>query len=70
VTYRIETTKAFDKHLARLPVSVQTRILERVRRVAENPYAPDPNLTKLQGREGYRLRVGDYRVVYALYSVF
>ena len=31
-----------------------------------NPYAPNNNLTKLQRRSGYRLRVGDWRVVYEL----
>lgn len=31
-----------------------------------NPYAPNNNLTKLQGRSGYRLRVGDWRIIYQL----
>jgi len=32
--------------------------------VAADPFASIPNATKLQGRPGYRLRVGDWRVIY------
>jgi mRNA interferase RelE/StbE len=56
----------FDKNLAKLPVNWQKRIVEKVLQVAANPYAPNNNLTKLQGIDGYRLRVGDWRVIYEL----
>ena len=29
--------------------------MEKIKEVAVNPYAPNNNLKKLQGREGYRL---------------
>lgn len=64
--YKVFTTKSFDKALAKIPVNWQKRILSKVREVAVNPYASNHNLTKLQGREGYRLRVGDWRVIYEL----
>jgi len=64
--YRVVTTKSFDKALARLPLNWQKRIVAKVREVAADPYAPNNNLTKLQGRDGYRLRVGDWRVIYEL----
>lgn len=64
--YRVDTTKSFDKALARLPLNWQKRIVAKVREVAADPYAPNNNLTKLQGRDGYRLRVGDWRVIYEL----
>ena len=60
------TTKSFDKALARLPVNWQERIVAKIREVAADPYAPNNNLTKLQGRNGFRLRVGDWRVIYEL----
>jgi mRNA interferase RelE/StbE len=62
--YRVVTTKSFDKALAKLPVNGQRRIVAKIREVAANPYAPNNNLSKLQGRDGYRLRVGDWRVIY------
>jgi mRNA interferase RelE/StbE len=64
--YRVATTKSFDKALMKLPANWQKRILAKIKEVAVDPYAPNNNLTKLQGREGYRLRVGDCRVIYEL----
>jgi mRNA interferase RelE/StbE len=66
--YRVTTTNSFDKALARLPVSWQKRIVAKIREVALNPYARNNNLTKLQGRDGYRLRVGGWRVIYELHD--
>jgi mRNA interferase RelE/StbE len=64
--YRVVTTKSFDKALARLPLNWQKRIVMKIKEVAADPYASNNNLTKLQGRDGYRLRVGDWRVIYEL----
>jgi mRNA interferase RelE/StbE len=64
--YRVVTTKSFGKALARLPLNWQKRIVSKIKEVAVDPYAPDNNLTKLHGRDGYRLRVGDWRVIYEL----
>jgi mRNA interferase RelE/StbE len=40
-------------------------IRKKVREVADDPAAAR-NVKKLTGRDGYRLRVGDWRVVYEL----
>jgi mRNA interferase RelE/StbE len=64
--YRVVTTKSFVKTLARLPLNWQKRIVAKIKEIAVDPYAPNNNLTKLQGRDGYRLRVGDWRVIYEL----
>ena len=64
--YRVVTTKSFDKAMAKLPVNWQKRIVAKIREVAANPYGPNNNLTRLQGRNGYRLRVGGWRVIYEL----
>jgi len=66
--YTVVTTKSFDKALAKLPANWQKRIVAKINEVAVNPYAPNNNLTKLQGRDGYRLRVGDWRVIYELHD--
>ena len=44
----------------------QKRIVKKLQAVAAHPYGAHQNVTKLQGRDGYRLRVGDWRVIYAL----
>ena len=66
MAYHVHTTRKFDRKFRTLPVKLQKRVSERIKRIAQSPYASNPNVTKLQGREGYRLRIGDWRVLYAL----
>jgi mRNA interferase RelE/StbE len=62
--YRILFTKSADKALLKMPRDVARRIRERLDHLAEDPYAHHPNVARLQSRPGYRLRVGDWRVIY------
>jgi mRNA interferase RelE/StbE len=64
--YKVVTAKSFAKALSRLPVNGQKRIVEKIKEIAADPYARHNNVTKLQGRDGYRLRIGDWRVIYEL----
>jgi mRNA interferase RelE/StbE len=66
--YKIVTTKSFAKALSRLPVNWQKRIVAKIKEVADDPYGKHNNVTKLQGRDGYRLRIGDWRVIYEVYD--
>jgi mRNA interferase RelE/StbE len=43
---------------------MRRNVTERIRALAENPRPP--GCTKLTGSEGYRIRCGDYRVVYSI----
>lgn len=47
-----------------MPRETARLIRDKLRLLAEDPHAPNHNATKLQGRAGYRLRVGDWRVIY------
>ena len=62
--YKINFTKQSYKFLRRIPPDVVTRIRDRLDQIAKDPYAQYANVTKLQNRSGYRLRVGDWRVIY------
>ena len=64
--YRILFTKSADKALRQVPRDVARRIRERLDHIAVDPYVNHPNVTKLQNRPGYRLRVGDWRVIYEI----
>jgi mRNA interferase RelE/StbE len=66
--YTVVTTKSFARALSRLPANWQKRIVAKIKEVAVNPYAKHNNVTKLQGRDGYRLRIGDWRVIYELHD--
>ena len=55
------------KELSRLPNAIQARVLDGVRLLAANPWSPLLPIRKMAGggrRDLFRLRVGDYRVVY------
>lgn len=47
-----------------MPKDVVSRIRDRLDQISEDPYVQIPNVTKLQNRIGYRLRVGNWRVIY------
>ena len=64
--YRVVTTKLFDKKLSKLPVNWQRRIVAKIEEVAADPYGSHNNVKKFHGRAGYRLRIGDWRVIYEL----
>lgn len=49
-----------------MPRDIAQRIRNRLDRIAADPYANHPNVTKLQNRPGYRLRVGDWRIIYEI----
>lgn len=66
--YTVVTTKSFNKAIAKLPGNWQKRIVAKIKEIALNPYAPNNNLTRLQGRDAYRLRVGDWRVLCELHD--
>jgi len=53
------------KALRRIPVNEANRIREKINQYAATPAALARSVVKLQGREGYRLRVGDWRVIFA-----
>ena len=49
----------------KLPKSLQRRIIAKAEALAEDPRPP--GVEKLKGEEGlYRVRVGDYRIVYRI----
>ncbi len=50
--------------LEKLPDAVYQRVVEAIQNLAENPRPA--GCKKLKGRLGYRIRTGDYRVVYEI----
>jgi len=57
-------TPAAEKQLDRLDPDLRDRIIRRVDAISEN--MRDPGIRKLHGGEGYRLRLGDYRVIFQI----
>lgn len=55
-------SRDFDADVFKLPTDVQARIEARIDRLAMT--IDRFSHTRLKGMESYRLRVGDYRVIY------
>jgi mRNA interferase RelE/StbE len=64
MAYVIFLKKSAEKELDRLPAKIHDRVMEHLIAPKENPRPFGAR--KLRGREGYRIRVGDYRVLYAI----
>jgi mRNA interferase RelE/StbE len=63
--YTVEMLPAADKDLDRLPAHVLRRIGRRLDGLMENPRPS--GVESITGRAGYyRVRVGDYRIVYSV----
>ena len=69
--YRIEVSPAADRDLSKLKGRITRQDLERLR-TAVNSLAEEPRpdgVRKIKGEDkAYRIRVGDYRVVYEIYD--
>ena len=63
--YKVEYTAAARKQLKKLPRDILPRIIHGIEQLPENP-RPE-GVKKLSGyKDYYRLRVGDYRIVYSI----
>lgn len=58
-------SKVALKTLRRIPVNDVKRIRLKIEQYALDPISLVQNVVKLQNREGYRLRIGDWRVIFA-----
>ena len=65
--YQIEWKSSEVREVGRLDRQIIARILGEVESLASNPFPP--GVRKLRGSERtYRVRVGDYRVIYEVFQ--
>ena len=50
--------------MASLPFKIKSRIVDKLHELKENPDNPTLDVDRLKGESGYRLRVGQYRIIY------
>ena len=65
--YSLEYSKQAVRALIRMPATTAATIRAKLLELAQDPPATR-NVKKLTGQPGYRLRVGDWRVLYLLDS--
>jgi len=62
--YKITIKKSAAKELEEIPKGDLRKIVKRIQSLARNPRLPGSQ--KLSGQEQYRVRQGDYRIVYSI----
>lgn len=64
MSYRVLIERRAQRALDNLPATIRQRLEAAIARLAD---APRPSgCLKLQGEEAWRIRVGDYRVIYEI----
>lgn len=64
-TYRVLLERGVEKDLARLSSEIHARVIAGIQALAANPRPP--GCRKLVGgKSDWRIRVGDYRVIYEI----
>ena len=66
MSFRIIVPNSVRKQLEALPSDVEDRLLQSLVELSDEPL-PRGSL-KLQGRDGWRIRIGDYRIIYEIHT--
>ena len=61
--YAIEYTREAAKTLVKLPRTLRTLVTKKIEGLARDPFGA-ANVKIIVGQPGFRLRVGDWRVIY------
>ena len=63
--HKITLSKQADKILRKMPKNLALKIAKKIKLLSLNPHGMR-NVKKLTNHPGYRLRIGDWRVVYTV----
>jgi len=64
VRYKIQIKPSAKKELFKLPKKELRKVVDKIRSLSLNPRPP--GCEKLSGEEKYRIRQGNYRIVYSI----
>ncbi len=62
--YRLKIKESALRDLRKLPYKIRCQIDGRLKKLEEDPERSDLDTKRLKGHDLYRLRSGDYRVIY------
>jgi mRNA interferase RelE/StbE len=62
--YTLEINKQVQKKLKSLDKPTQLRIIDKLNDLGYNPDDPSLDIKKMVGESSYRLRVGDWRIIF------
>lgn len=64
--FKIEWKENTLRELEKLESSISRRIIQKVEELQEDPFSKD--IKRLKGETAFRLRVGDYRVIFEIHG--
>ena len=64
--YKITLSKTAQKQLDKFPDNIALPIIQTIKKLASNPRPP--GYKKLKARDGYRVRQGNYRIIYEIHD--
>ena len=64
--FAVTYTAAAVKSRKKLPRNLRNRVTAKIEEVAADPFGSHPNAKALVGSDAFRLRIGDWRVIYDL----
>ncbi len=64
--YKITISKTAQKQLDKLQDNIADRLIGAIYSLADDPRPT--GCKKLKGRDGYRIRDGDYRIIYNIFD--
>ena len=64
MSFHVEVRRSAEKELGRIATQARQRIAVALLGLAQEPRPP--GVKKLKGSNGYRIRIGDYRVLYTV----
>ncbi len=66
MAYRVDLRPKAQRHLDALPARFRERVAQAIEDLCINPRPP--GVRKLSGNLGWRIRVGEYRVLYTIWE--
>lgn len=65
--FQIVFKPSAERELRKLPQKIIVKASRMIEELARNPYPP--YISKLMGENTYRMRVGDYRILYTINKI-
>lgn len=64
--YKVTFSRSSYKQIKKLPINDYIRIFNAIAELINDPFTEILDVKKLTDQEGYRVRIGNYRILYTL----
>lgn len=64
LTYKVRIQKKVEKEIAKIPKKQRDKVIQAIKFLGKNPHPVGSS--KLTNRDGWRIRVANYRIIYSV----